>query len=398
MLPFIEHINQMNIAFFEVRLSSINMYQERLIKELKNLDESFKLFFYYEQNDSKPNLLKFKGIDITLVKVNKISFLEISDSLKKNEISRLVVFAQRIPDSFFVAVAKKSSVVTIMLQHGLYVPFMKRKISLFINSFTKALRYLKYNLQTAKLLNKNSLVYLVKNILVWIFGFKRDSLKINAEEVNTDYVLVWGEYWKKYHKDEFGYEFEKQLIIGNPDYKGINKINLSRTPKNTLCYVSQTLVEDGRLSKKIFLKFLKNLKALSIQNNLSLKFKLHPRSDLSLYRDIFPQEHFDKNDLPQSHAYIGHYSSLLAKTIFNSHNLILVDFPGHHIPDYIKEFQSLRVDYDKLNELDDFFNEIMIKDISKSTIDKNISRQEYFFDSSIENPLKQAAKKILLLS
>ena len=67
----------MNIAFFEVRLSSINMYQERLIKELKNLDESFKLFVYYEQNDSKPNLLKFKGIDITLVKVNKISFLEI---------------------------------------------------------------------------------------------------------------------------------------------------------------------------------------------------------------------------------------------------------------------------------------------------------------------------------
>ena len=40
----------------------------------------------------------------------------------------------------------------------------------------------------------------------------------------------------------------------------------------------------------------------------------------------------------------------------------------------------------------------MIKDISKSMIDKNISRQEYFFDSSIENPLKQAAKKILLLS
>ena len=30
----------------------------------------------------------------------------------------------------------------------------------------------------------------------------------------------------------------------------------------------------------------------------------------------------------------------------------------------------MRVDYDKLNELDDFFNEIMIKDISKSMIDK----------------------------
>ena len=96
----------------------------------------------------------------------------------------------------------------------------------------------------------------------------------------------------------------------------------------------------------------------------------------------------------------GRIGSSIANMLFKKkkYNLILVDFPGHHIPDYIKEFQSLRVDYDKLNELDDFFNEIMIKDISKSMIDKNISRQEYFFDSSIENPLKQAAKKILLLS
>jgi hypothetical protein len=388
----------MNIAFFEIRLSSINMYQERLIKELNGLDKSLKIFFYYEQNDFEPNLSNFKDIDLVLIKINKISFINFSQSLKENQISKLVVFAQRIPDSFVVAVAKKNLITSIMIQHGLYVPFMKRKLSLFFYNLYKSFRYLKYSFETSKLLKKNSFIYLIKNILVWIFGFDRDFLKIKLNILNTDYVLVWGEYWKKYHNDEFGYEFEKQFIIGNPDYNNIKKNKLNEMPKNTMCYISQTLVEDGRLSRKIFLNFLKNLKILSQVNNLNLTFKLHPRSDLSLYSGMFSEENLVVKDLPKSHIYIGHYSSLLAKTIFNSHNLILVDFPGHQIPSYIKEFQSFRVDYDKLYELEDFLSEIIPKNLSPKLIDENILRQNYFFDSSIENPLKSAANKILQLN
>ena len=386
----------MVVGFFELRLSGILRFPLWLQPGLKANCPRVTAVYFYEQIDCDVDeVISRLPENARLVKVTKISKEAILETLQQQNLDRLVVMAQRIPDSCLVSAAKSLSIPTIMYQHGLYVPFMKRQGSIFISNFVKTFRFLQYAMVTADIISVSRTLLLIQYIRMFVLGHPFKDIEFPADSVNTDYVLVYGDYWKEYHTENFGYSAEQQYIVGAPDFSDINQLQAAETDSNSVCYIAQTLVEDGRLPRSSMLSFISNLSSAVIQSGLHLQVRLHPRSDLSLY-DALPRDTvLLKTEFPKNTVYIGHYSSILTKATFLSNNIILVDFPEHVIPDYIGMLGKVRLDYNDRSGLASELARVAKKGIEIAQVSKNIEKQNRYFDSRVSNPLQAAALAIL---
>jgi len=303
--------------------------------------------------------------------------------------------AQRIPDSCLVVAAKSLFIPTTMYQHGLYVPFMKRQGSLFVANIFKTWRFIQYAMTTADIIRTSRCILLLKYIRTFVLGHPLADINFPMSRVNTDSVLVYGGYWKDYHRVHFGYQPNQQFIVGAPDFSDVSQLLAKQTIGNSVCYIAQTLVEDGRLPRGAMLTFISNLAKAVTESGLQLKVRLHPRSDLSLYQSLPADSVLSKTDFPKSTAYVGHYSSILAKSTFMSNHIILVDFPDHEIPDYIAMLADKRINYDDHLGLLDGLKSAIRNGVDLEAVATNIEKQDFYFDSSISNPLEVAALRIL---
>lgn len=389
----------MVIGFFELRLSGILRFPLWLQPGLKANCPHVTAVYFYEQIDCDVDEVTSRlPENARLVKVTKISKEAIVELLQRQNLDRLVVMAQRIPDSCLVSAAKSLSIPTIMYQHGLYVPFMKRQGILFIANLVKTFRFLQYAMVTADIISVSRTLLLIQYIRMFVLGHPFKGIEFPADSVNTDYVLVYGDYWKEYHTENFGYSADQQYIVGAPDFSDINQLQAAEAGSNSVCYIAQTLVEDGRLPRSSMLSFISNLSSAVMQSGLHLQVRLHPRSDLSLYDGLPTDTVLSKTEFPKNTVYIGHYSSILAKATFLSNNIILVDFPGHVIPDYIGMLGNVRLDYNDRSGLSSELVKAAERGIDLDEVSMNIEKQDRYFDSRIVSPFDSAAIKILRLN
>ena len=305
-----------NIAYFDLRLSSIKRFPLWIHNAISANTQNNRLIFFYEEDDIDKTLIDLGDLDYKLIKIEDISYKFLEEHLNRNKVSKIFVFAQRIPDSFIVAVSKKLNIKTFMFQHGLYVPFMKREPSLIIQNIHKTYRYLVYSLRTAELIRLSKLKLIQNYISIFIFGTSRKKIKLPTTQLNVDKVFVYGDYWKKYHNEQFNYEYDHQIVVGTPDFQDIPNLLQNKKIENSICYIAQTLVEDGRLNRKIMINFMESFSKIVKDLNIKLYIKLHPRSDMSLYNMLPKETVYIKEGIPNTESYIGHYSSLIAKTVF----------------------------------------------------------------------------------
>lgn len=386
----------MNIAFFEVRLSSILRFPIWLHPFLLEESSELNIVYFYESADCEiEEVLSKLPKNSIIVKVEKISSSKIINQLKSYDIDRLVVMAQRIPDSCIVAAAKKLSIKTLMYQHGLYIPFMKREGGLFINNIYKTFRYFLYVSCTAKLIGHNKILLLFKYIRIFLFGHNPIEINFPYKKINVDKVLVYGQHWVDYHIKNFGYHADQHEVVGAPDFANLEDFINKQFVGDDICYIAQTLVEDGRLDRSSMLEFISGLSYALSKNNLLLKVKLHPRSDLTLYEGLPSNTIYISDDLPKSSVYIGHYSSLIAKATFVTNNIILINFPEHDIPEYIKMLSDHILDFDDTQAIQNTVDNPNFKKIDEIKKAKNIEKQDFYFNSKVISPIKEAAKEII---
>ncbi|WP_105167365.1 polysialyltransferase family glycosyltransferase [Pseudoalteromonas sp. T1lg23B] len=321
----------MNIGIYDVNLINHKNYIGSIISELRLQGHSI-VAFYDQYNDEAFNFLD--SLSVQCIHVKHVSYNYINGLLKNNEIDILVHNAQRLGDSAFVTVAKNLSIKSIMIQHGMYIPHLKRHKSLFINNIYKTFRYAQYSKVVAKAIGA-SFPFVFKSFLKH-FVKSVDYTKAIPffNDVNSSYVFVYGKYWETYHHENFGYDRDVIFDVGYHELRKVDKIKSRPKILNSVCYVAQTLVEDGRLERCEMERFLKKLSDFAKKGSLEVYVKLHPRSDLSLYEGLgFSLE---RESLPYSAYYLGHYSSLLGLCGALS-PLYLYEFPEHPIPHYFKE-------------------------------------------------------------
>ena len=305
-------------------------------------------------------------------------FLKISPDI-------IIIFAHRLPDIAVLNAAKECSIPTVYYQHGLYIPFMKRVLSLYINNIVKTFKYFSYALSIGANNRIGRISTLKSFIEINIFGKNIRSTNLELNKITADSCLVYGDHWVDYHIKEYGYTKEKVKIVGAPDLDGINFKNISLIQNNSssisYCYIAQTLVEDGRLARSSMEIYLKNLASVINNYGDKLLIKLHPRSDQTLYKDLDCNKEFCK-DFPEANIYIGHYSTILIRGLAYTNKYLLVDFDGHVIPSYLEMLASERVRYDNFLELKRLLKILRNQSLDSDDLIRKRKKLLTYFDTS----------------
>lgn len=333
-----------NIAIYDVNLLNHKNYIGEIILELSKKD--IKIYAFYDEfEDTSYEFLTKLGIEC--IKVRNVRYNFIKKLFVKNNIDLLLHNAQRLGDSAFVTVAKQLDIKSIMIQHGMYVPHLKRERSLFITKIAKTVRYIQY----AKIISKSISMPFPTVFKSFYSHFVKNVDYTDAipfyQSVNSSTVFTYGDYWSEYHKKNFGYEGEQLTVIGYHELKKVFQLRNSDMLNGRFTYIAQTLVEDGRLDRAAMEEFLKQLNKLADVHKKKIAIKLHPRSDLSLY-DL-PNFECYIDEIPKTSIYIGHYSSLIA-LVNRIAPVYLYEFPGHKIPDYFLFNASVYNDMSSLSE------------------------------------------------
>jgi hypothetical protein len=330
------------IVFYDINLLNLKKYIGVIIDSFISDKNNNVVIFYDEFNEEGFNYFKDKNCQV--LKNRAITYRAIKKNLLHMGADMFVVNAQRLSDTAYVTVAKSLKIKTLMIQHGMYIPFMRRENFYLIKKTIKTLKYFMYSQVIAKALGLNG-IYIFKDFYTTFVKGKIYKEVIGyTNSINVDNVLVYGEYWKQYHHDIFGYSLDQQYILGYHELNKVDAIKQKLYEENTVCYIAQTLVEDGRFDKHEMIKFITILSKIAITKKVYIK--LHPRSDKTLYNDknfiLLEQE------IPNTEYYLGHYSSLLALVGHLNGKVLLYEFKGHEIPFYFKEFSKLVVDFDEL--------------------------------------------------
>jgi len=374
------------IAFFDLNIIGISRYPLQIAKEIQKENKQVKFYFLYEE-DPNNKLNEIKQLlpkNSEVIKIHKPNYKYIKKLLRDINPNKLLVMAQRIPDNAIVAVANELGIKTFKFQHGLYIPFMKRNISMFFEKIKKTIRYMQYAMVVAEATNISKITSIKEYIDVFIKGKKITQTSLPLNKINSQTVFVYGEYWKQYHKEQFGYNYDQQIIVGYPDLINLDEVR-KQPQEDAICYICQTLVEDGRLPRKQMIDFI-DILANGIRNK-KLYIKLHPRSDLSLYNKLKNNSNviFVNEDFPNCKKYIGHYSSLIAIALYLTDEVFLWKFENHNeYPFYFVENSILS------NSIEEF--KIFLNSKLKNNKNNKTNNIKYYFD--LKNTFEEIIKEL----
>lgn len=336
----------MNILFFDVVPTNIVRFFKGIVDELSNLEDGIQYFFLLEENDhydsSHVEESYTNAKSIGYVKNRKVNWFK--NYLVSNKIDGVVTNAQRIPDDMVVLAANELCIPTFMFQHGMYIPFMKRNLSFYFGKINKTIRYLVYASEISKHLGLGRFALTKKYFQSYVLGHNQVQLNIPRSKMNVRKVYVYGDYWKKFHESQFGYCDNSQQIVGYPDISDIFYETFDELAEG-VCYVAQTLVEDGRLEAKLQIEFFNKLLLETSNLGVPLSVKLHPRSNKELYAgaDGFSHVTFYEGKFPIVSKYVGHYSTLLVKGMIISGDVCIYEYPKHPTPEYFVESSTYLV-------------------------------------------------------
>jgi hypothetical protein len=351
----------MKLFFYDIVPTNAIRFYHDYIDEFSKLDNVSDITFAVEHADSADinDLYEhynkyFPRISINVLYVQFRNTSWFVNFFNQNNFDYVFFNGQRIADDRVVLACKSCGIKSFMIQHGMYIPFMKRDLKFFITKFKKSFSYLFYAYDIGCELNA-PLKVIYYYLLSYVFGFNQVKLGFNRKLLNVDKVFVYGAYWIEFHTKQFGYEPNSQCIIGTPDLKDLSVL-IDQKQSFSICYITQTLVEDGRLSVVLHSRFYKALVDFCSSHNLKLIVKLHPRGDISLYNYSLSSSNieFVKTGLPHCKYYVGHYSSLLAKPLsLKNSKTILFEFPNHPIPHYFGKSALVIKNISKLVEVFD---------------------------------------------
>ena len=242
---------------------------------------------------------------------------------------------------------------TNIVQHGLWSDKLERisLFSLLIQKFSKFLNYISYTKKISKL-NNLPFLPILKDLYEFLLKENKTIIEtryLDTEKIRAKRVFAFDDSWEEYYSLKYGYNKKQLIYIGNPDLLLLKNIDISKK-ETSICYLCQSLVEDGRLDKDKYINFITKMVSF-LPPSQKLYIKLHPRSRMDNYLSIKENKNvIFTNDLPLCDFYIGHYTGLLATVKHISNNILIWLFSDHHTPEYFKKFGStITFNYEELN-------------------------------------------------
>lgn len=332
------------LYFFDLNEILIDRYPARIAKSInENTNKNLEFVFFYSEIYNEGNSAPKQLPPNSIVVFERLFNRENLDRyIQKYPPAAFVTIGLRIPDIFLLGYFNQIGVKTYMVQHGIFTNHLQRIPihKLFKEKASKFIQYLEYSLEISIITNKK-FVYLVRDLFWFYFKGKRnfsDLETIKNSNLISQTAFIFDQSWANFYQNKYGYSKDSFKYIGNPDYELIT--NFSNLPvDNSVCYICQSLVEDGRYLKDDYVEFLKSLKEKFKDQKLYLK--LHPRSRLELYKQFESENFILTKDFKNCHTYIGHYSSLLELSYQLGRNVVLWQLKDHDIPENFRRYASI---------------------------------------------------------
>lgn len=374
------------VLIYEVHYSNFNRYVIPLAKYLVGNGIAEQVVMVY---DSFTDHKKIKSGDddrIGLVAVSK-EFID----LRKKDNSSTVFFnySYRITDLYWTYRSKSIGIRTYQLQHGMYAEFLERSFLGYFSAMSRKLVYLKYMLSFLFKGKAAVFLYLLNKDFVKSFKineYLEQNKKNQLEQVQSDHVFVWGDYWKEWFVKNHYYQSVKSFTtVGNPDYHTFIKNKKAQLDPNEVCYIAQTFVEDGRMEKTDYKAVIDEL---SDAFKSRLVIKLHPRSDKTIFEKVIKNGGRITYDFPISGYYVGHYSSLLALAANERSKVYLLEINNEDIPEYFK------------NSADGVFTTMatLVSALAENATSSASKEISYYFENKEEHPFEIIAEKMASLT
>lgn len=332
--------------FFDLNEVLIDRYPAKIANFLnEHFSEENFIFIYFEKyNLKEPQKLPNGSLSFC---IPDLSLKKISELIKTYPPNSLTVIAQRIPDLMLVSYFNNLNIPTFNVQHGLWSDKLERLplLELIIKKFGRFYKYLNFSFKLCQVnhLPKIGTLYELYKFL-WVQNTSiKDTRYLISQTLRAKRVFSFDESWDNYYTEYYNYNKNDLIYIGNPDFL-LLKETKSQLIEDSVCYISQSLVEDGRYSLKEFEKFILILKE-AVSDKKKLYIKLHPRSVLANYEVLNNNINIKLvNYFPNCLYYIGHYSSLIAVAKQCSDNILIWNLRNHHMPDYFQQFASIVTD------------------------------------------------------
>ena len=390
----------MRICFFEIRSSSLLRFPksifDAMVSEHDDLNFTCLVDGKIFASDSEAFCKISNGKSVGFFTVKTWMPNSVATALKKINPDVLVIFAHRIPDLAVMLVAQEMGIKVVYFQHGLYVPFMKRNLVFFMDQLVKTLAYASAAILISKRHDKSWFRGFSALMSVFLLGSKRLSTCFTSGPIVADLALVYGDYWADFHEVEYGYDPTAITVVGAPDLMGVDFTSPSEPPSraNTMCYVAQTLVEDGRLHRTQMKKFLASLSSALADNGLVLLVKLHPRSDLSLYEGLNCEVVLTK-DFPVATAYVGHYSTMLVRGAAYTDKFLLAEFDEHPTPIYLSNLATFLIAASRDRELHSVIGSLASAEINALELANKQLELKYYFEPPAGSLYSSVSRLIL---
>lgn len=362
-----------DILFFERPLVDLRKFAFKITKELKKIDSSIQCGAIALElpTEKDPNEIDyfFYRRDVH----------DIDAFFRETGIKLIVLTQNRVPDLEIILHAKKLGIKTVMVQEG--IMFDGTNINdLSTSSVLGMFKYIPKVLEYTNIMRRMcryascSFTGLIAKMVKERIDLTTSIAKYFDQNLACDYVFTMGEFWDDYYVNRKGYSKEQIKLVGDHDLDGFIP---SETSEEALCYIANTLVEDGTISAQKFDGFVRAL-AEAVDKHTKIYMKLHPRSDKSLYSPLMDHnvEFIDKPGyIPSVNLYIGHRSALLGKALYESDNLIIWRFPEEKVCFYEEYATAVCMNAEELRDA------IAKIDISKkSNLKRDIISKVYWLN------------------
>ena len=347
------------LAIFDMSSINIQRYNDALLKTYSDpilaIVDDPHLFFNADQENVKSICSAGYSID------------DLEAMFTTYGVKAVLISGFRPADLRVIIAANNCELPLIYKMHGLYIPHMKRSINFFTQNFKKSIRTLSYLFNIGA--KTRSVLVPIGILFSFLFGASRSGWAAHPL-LKIDHALVWSNYWVDWHKVHWFLNPARWHLIGNPDSIKFRQFTLS--PEH-VCYIYQTLVEDGRISPSVMNKFYENLHKWSLKTGQKIVVKWHPRGN-NCHRVMLESLGFEiTEDWPLTDKYIGHYSSLMGLVPILNGRVIACELVGHKVPESIKNISSWLVPVG---------GEIPIGNSMENDLAKQLySNAEFFFGS-----------------
>jgi len=309
------------------------------------------------------------------------------DSFLKQQLPGIIILgAYRIFDMLWSLIAKRRGIRVFNFQHGFEVNSVYYKPYIMISKMNKSFRMLYALYYLSKLMQKNYLQMLSQFSQYFFKGKKLNNSYFDNKVLKPDHVFIYSEYYRDFWNKKFGLNPQYMSVIGPPDLMIVNEIR--KKPKiNGCCYLTQTLVEDGRMTKVEFNSLLNEYKIIAKRYE-NFIIKIHPRGNKDLYYELATLKNVKlMREFPNCDYYLTHYSSTAFVAYYISPKIVLHELKGHATPDIFLSsgFKTVNTVGDILKSFDNHFD---YSSEQKKFIDK-------FSPLPTRNPYNLVAKTVV---